>query len=194
MTIYGHHRDDFWSAGHASPGHRSVCPRCARLRARAACTMGSLSSTCHGWSTSCTPFARTLCDPAPVPVCAAGGMHTRVVRACAPRAHALPVACACCACPCCACPCCALSCWACGVLEQCSSKSCGLRSSTLPTPLSGPGAETKRTSPVMVMTSTLPSTFSVTFKFLPSCLTRAQCLSMRGFFTCPVLLLNALYI
>ena len=52
-------------------------------------------------------------------------MHTRVVRACAPRAR---VACACCACPCCECPCCAPSCWAWGVFQRLSLHKSGNKS------------------------------------------------------------------
>ena len=50
-------------------GHRAACPRCARLRARAVCTVCScsLSSTCHGWSTSRLP---TSCATRLSPSCA----------------------------------------------------------------------------------------------------------------------------
>ena len=99
-----------------------LCARCARAVCRRHATVGR--------HPVCPHLVRPACRH-PVPDRAVCWRYAYVVRACAascaPRAR---VACACCACPCCACPCCGPSCWAGGVLVQCSSRSCGLRSST----------------------------------------------------------------
>ena len=164
-------------------------------RSSRSCSLrSSTSSTSRGCSGPCFVLALcmlALCALAPpmlalrVPAVRALALHACVVRTCASHAR---VACTCCACPRCACPRRAPSCWACGVLVQRSPTSCGLRSSTSPTPLSAQGAEPSGPPPSYPRLSLLPSLSPPSRPF-----NSGQCLSMRGFFICPVLLLNTLY-